>query len=80
MRALIDHQTRRAGAMMLDGAPLGNRIPGRFGLQLRMMINGGLQVLKLVENQTQSVFKRPRLRAPHWLKITGYAFTKQYIR
>lgn len=80
MRALIDHQSRRAGAMMLDGAPLGSRLGGRFGLQLRMMINGGLQVVKLLKNQRESVFARPRLRAPHWLKIAGYALSKQYIR
>jgi squalene synthase HpnC len=80
MRALIDHQTRRAGSMMLDGASLGNRVSGRFGLQLRMMINGGLQVVKLLNNQRESVFARPRLRTPHWLKIAGYALSKQYIR
>ncbi|MGD8571315.1 MAG: squalene synthase HpnC [Gammaproteobacteria bacterium] len=80
MRAFVDQQIRQTKALMLDGAQLGNRIPGRFGLQLRMMINGGLQVLKLLENQTQSVFSRPRLQTRHWLKIGGYALAKQYIR
>ena len=79
MRAFINQQTQRAKTMMLDGASLGNRIHGRFGLQLRMMINGGLQVLNLLENQTQSVFTRPRLKTLDWLKIAAFGISRKYI-
>ncbi|WP_455209260.1 squalene synthase HpnC [Kaarinaea lacus] len=79
MRALVKQQIRRAKSMMISGAPLGRRIPGRFGLQLRMMINGGLQILKLLENQQENVFSRPRLRSIDWLKITSFAMIKKSI-
>jgi squalene synthase HpnC len=79
MRALVNQQLQRAKSMMLAGAPLGKRIPGRFGLQLRMMINGGLQVLKLLENQQENVFSRPRLKTPDWFAIISRALVKKSI-
>ncbi|KPJ95526.1 MAG: hypothetical protein AMJ55_03620 [Gammaproteobacteria bacterium SG8_15] len=79
MRGLVNQQLQRAKTMMLSGAPLGNRIPGRFGLQLRMMINGGLQVLKLLENQQQNVFSRPRLNTRDWFTITFNSLIKRTI-
>ena len=80
MRTLISQQTSRAKSLMLEGAPLGNRIGGSFGLQLRMMINGGLQVLKLLEIQKENVFARPRLNVFDWIKIARYALMKKYIQ
>ena len=79
MRSLVSQQLQRAKTMMLSGAPLGNRIPGRFGLQLRMMINGGLQVLKLLENQQQNVFSRPRLSTRDWFTIGFNSLTRKTI-
>ena len=79
MRSLVNQQLQRAKTMMLSGAPLGNRIPGRFGLQLRMMINGGLQVLKLLENQQQNVFSRPRLNTRDWFTIVFNSLIKKTI-
>jgi len=69
MRALIAHQLQRARNMMLNGSTLGTRMSGRFGLQLRMMINGGLQICKLLENNRENVYARPRLRIRDWLGI-----------
>jgi squalene synthase HpnC len=79
MRTLVGQQVQRAKSMMLSGAPLGNDVPGRFGLQLRMMINGGLQIIKLLENQQEDVFSRPRLRRKDWIKIALYAIIKKSI-
>jgi len=79
MRALIEQQLGRAKSMMLAGSPLGNAVTGRFGLQLRMMINGGLQTLKHLENQENNYFSRPRLKAFDWLTITGYALLRKTI-
>jgi len=79
MRALVDHQVQRAKTMMISGTPLGKHIPGRFGLQLRMMINGGLQIIKLLENQQENVFSRPRLHSKDWIKIALYAIMKKPI-
>lgn len=80
MRALIAHQIRRAKQMMIDGAILGTRINGRFGLQLRMMINGGLQICKLLENTRENVYARPRLGASDWLAIAGYSLLGKTIQ
>ena len=79
MRALIAHQIQRARQMMLDGSALGTRIKGRFGLQLRMMINGGLQICKLLENNRENVYARPRLRAWDWISIASHSLLKQTI-
>ena len=80
MRTLIAHQIGRTRKMMLEGSELGTRMRGRFGLQLRMMINGGLQILKLLENNKENVFSRPRLRPQDWLVITRHALLRKYIQ
>jgi squalene synthase HpnC len=79
MRALVQQQVLRTKALMLSGAPLGNAIAGRFGLQLRMMINGGLRILKLLENQQENVFSRPRLKTRDWLAIIYCAIFRKPI-
>ena len=79
MQALLAKQLGRARDMMESGAPLGMNMPGRFGLQLRMMINGGLKVLELLENTQQSCFSRPRLKKAHWAQIFLYSFLKKAI-
>ena len=80
MRALIAHQIQRAKKMMLDGATLGSRIQGRFGLQLRMMINGGLQICKLLENNKENVFARPRLQTWDWASIALNSIVRRTIQ
>ncbi|WP_455201352.1 squalene synthase HpnC [Kaarinaea lacus] len=79
MRTLVSELAQRAKSMMLSGTPLGKQIPGRFGLQLRMMINGGLQIIKLLENQKENVFSRPRLQRKDWIKIALYAIMKKPV-
>jgi len=59
---LIQQQIQYAREKMLFGQPLGRAVPGRFGFQLRIMINGGLRILDLLERQTDDLFSRPRLR------------------
>jgi len=79
MRSLIKQQLHRAKSMMLEGSPLGNAVTGRFGLQLRMMINGGLQTLKLLENQETNYFSRPRLTTLDWMAITACSLLRKPI-
>ena len=79
MQALLIKQLNRAHEMMLLGAPLGNNMPGRFGLQLRMMINGGLKVLELLKNNHHLCFSRPRLNKGHWAQIIWYSTLKKTI-
>ena len=80
MRALFSHQLNRARKMMLDGAILGTKIRGRFGLQLRMMINGGLQICKLLEKNKENLYARPRLKSPDWVDIVRYSLVKKTIQ
>ena len=54
---------------MLLGKPLGRAVRGRFGFQLRIMINGGLRVLELLEKQQNDLFSRPRLGKRDWLRM-----------
>jgi squalene synthase HpnC len=69
MRELLQHEIRIARARMLAGAPLGRSLRGRFGFQLRLMINGGLRVLELLEGQRDDLFSRPRLQTRDWLRL-----------
>lgn len=62
MQALLTQQIGRARQMMLAGAPLGERLKGRFGFEIRLIVQGGLQVLERLEQQRQDLFSRPRLR------------------
>lgn len=66
---LIQQQIDYAREKMLFGQPLGRAVGGRFGFQLRLMINGGLRVLELLERQQDNLFSRPRLRKADWLRM-----------
>lgn len=66
-RALMDFQIRRARALMLQGAPLAHALPGRIGLELRVVVAGGLRILEKLERSGADVFRRrPRLRRRDW--------------
>ncbi len=64
---LIQQQIMYARHKVLLGKPLGRDVGGRFGFQLRLMINGGLRVLELLEKQKGNLFSRPRLKKHDWL-------------
>lgn len=57
----------RAEAMLLEGKPLGNVLPGRIGLEMRMIINGGERVIYKLKNVRGDIYKhRPSLQAWDW--------------
>ncbi len=57
----------RAEAMLLEGKPLGNVLPGRIGLEMRMIINGGERVIYKLKNVRGDIYKhRPTLQAWDW--------------
>ncbi|NOX75370.1 MAG: squalene synthase HpnC [Gammaproteobacteria bacterium] len=66
---LIQQQIAYAREKILFGKPLGRAVGGRFGFQLRLMINGGLRVLELLECQQGNLFSRPRLSKADWLMM-----------
>ena len=67
-RALMKFQVDRARSLMLQGAPLGSILTGRIGLEMRMIIQGGLRILAKIEAADYDVFnKRPVLRPFDWV-------------
>lgn len=48
-RALVAELVAWSRTLMLDGAPLVHRLPGRFGWELRFVVQGGLRVLDKIE-------------------------------
>lgn len=60
MRNLMQFQYRRIDRLLRAGAPLGKQLPGRLGLEIRAIIEGGARILWRLQQQ-EDVFSRPRL-------------------
>lgn len=66
-QALLRFQVERARALMLAGAPLGERLPGRLGWEIRAIVAGGLRILDKIEAVEYDVFRRrPQLTTLDW--------------
>ena len=64
---LVQHCTQSARALMLSGAALVHRVPGRAGWELRLVVQGGLRILDKIESiHYQTLQKRPTL---HWWDV-----------
>ena len=75
--ALMDFEIQRARTMMLAGAPLARRLPGRIGWELRLVVQGGLAVLERIESAAYDVFHhRPVLGKSDWLRLAWRALTR----
>lgn len=60
-------QIERARKMLQAGAPLGKILPGRIGLEMRMIIMGGESILRKLHKSRGDVFQqRPVLKAGDW--------------
>jgi squalene synthase HpnC len=69
-RALMAFEVKRARALMEGGAPLALRLPGRIGWELRLVIQGGLRILEMIERAGYDVFRhRPKLGPRDWLAV-----------
>ena len=69
-RALMRYEVDFARRMMLRGAPLANRVPGSFGLELCCVVQGGLRILDLIEAVDYDVFRhRPQLGKADALRV-----------
>jgi squalene synthase HpnC len=68
LRNLLDMQLGRARRLLLSGAPLGSRLKGRLGLEIRATVQGGLLMLNALARR-DNLFDRPRLRRRDWLRI-----------
>lgn len=73
-RALLAFEVQRARAMMLAGAPLARRLPGRLGWELRLVVLGGLRILERIEAADHDVFRaRPTLGKGDWARLAWRA-------
>jgi len=64
---LMRFQIERARSMMLAGAPLAKQLPGRIGLEIRTVVQGGLRILEKLDEAGGDMFRhRPVLRAWDW--------------
>jgi squalene synthase HpnC len=62
-RALVADASQWARSLMLQGAPLVHRLPGRAGWELRLVVQGGLRILdKIAALDHATLNRRPRLR------------------
>lgn len=67
-QALMQFQIRRARDMMNSGKPLGTILTGRIGLEMRLIIAGGLRILAKLDDVRYDMFnKRPVLRPFDWV-------------
>jgi squalene synthase HpnC len=71
-------QIDRVRTMLAAGAPLGARLEGRVGLELRMIILGGEVILRKLFNNRGDVFnERPMLRARDWTYMLSRALVRR---
>lgn len=70
---LVDRQNARIRQMMEDGASLGGDLKGRFGLEIRLITEAGLQVLRKLEQHQGNPWQRPRLQRRDYLQIAWRA-------
>ena len=61
-KGLMQEQVTACRALLHFGQPLGRRLPGRIGLELRLIVQGGLRILEKLEHIEFDVFRhRPTL-------------------
>ena len=64
VRRLVRQQCDWARALMLEGAPLVHRVPGRAGWELRLVVQGGLRILdRIAALDHATLLRRPTLNA-----------------
>ena len=64
VRSLVRGECDWARALMLEGAPLAHRVPGRAGWELRLVVQGGLRILdRIAALDFATLRQRPALRA-----------------
>jgi len=75
---LMRFEIERARNLMLSGSPLAARLPGRIGLEIRAIVQGGLRILEKLERARGDVFRRrPVLRAWDWPLLLARAAAKR---
>jgi squalene synthase HpnC len=66
-KELMRFQVERARTMIKSGAPLGRILPGRIGLEIRTIVQGGLRILEKIDAVGGDVYRhRPVLKTGDW--------------
>jgi squalene synthase HpnC len=66
-RELMQFEIRRARNLLVAGEPLGRALKGRIGLEMRLIIQGGLRILDKLEQRQYDMFRhRPKLKKIDW--------------
>jgi squalene synthase HpnC len=75
--AFMRFQVERARKLMQSGTPLGRALPGRIGMEIRTIAEGGLRILEKMDKVEGDVYHhRPVLRIWDWPLILARALTK----
>jgi phytoene synthase len=65
---LMCFQVQRASDLMKNGAPLGSLLPGRIGLEMRLIVAGGNRILHKIAGVNFDIFnRRPVLKKLDWV-------------
>ncbi len=71
-KALMQHQVEQARKLLRQGYNLPSRLPLRLGLELRMVIQGGLRILERLDELNYDMFNhRPTLKYRDWIVVLG---------
>ena len=75
LRELMLYQVQRAKQLILSGSELGQQLKGLFGLEIRLITQGGLCIANKLEN-ISNVFERPRLTKTDKFAMLWHALLK----
>ncbi len=74
-QSLIQWQLQRARTIYQSGTPLCTNLSGRFAIEIKMIYAGGLLILDKLEQNTASMYLRPRLNKMDKFKILWRGFS-----
>ncbi len=67
LQRLMAFEVARTRALLLSAAPLARSLGGRVGIELRLVLQGGLRILERIDDARGDVFShRPTLSARDW--------------
>ena len=73
-RRLLVFEVERARASLEAGQPLAAALPLRLALELKLVVAGGLRILRAIDRVGGDVFRhRPRLRTLDWVALAAAA-------
>ncbi len=77
-QAFMQFNLSRAESLLVAGKPLGHKLGGRIGLEMRMIIAGAERIIAKIKFHQGDVFKhRPKLHAYDWWRIGFTALLKR---